>query len=870
MGPTRKSRIKKKQFLKFDEVSPDTDGLCARNCKMGKNRSTDKSGSQWSNEELKCFYEAFCKYGRNWKKVASAVQSRSVDMVKALYSMNRAYLSLPEGTASVAGLIAMVRDHYNMLVRQELKEFSSGKTAYDDEDDHMASAVGGVITRSRPRTVGKRTSRFPVSFVYDKEERTQCISFNKDDLAITADSADEEVAHVAALALAEASQRGVSPRASQAPNRRTDNMGANKFAESEMPSLKVVGSRTNESWYKVSPEDKATEGEALVEDATYMADAEGTATAEIQPKQNDFQEKKSKVSGVQSSLLSGIREACSSSEGLVPMVVEDEHEHEVTYDKGLKSSPLGSRKRSRKMFSRGMPADENSDLHALQTLAELSVNILIPDTAIDSELTVQDKKEKKKTEKPCAREAVPSKRQKERSKISRKKGRKSTDVVIVSLEKQENGSSLHIDALSERKQEAYQTTTNMLKRKRKSLAAIGSSEVGKRSTDNAKCVSNTIPLSKSEKSLQSPELLHIDPGRLEKYSVDSIGQVSQPNEANSPNKPRSRHKENLKKAMVPKEMKSTNSAQNFGNNGLDGLSPNIRNRALNLKNKLSHCLSSQALRRWCAFEWFYSAIDYPWFARSEFVEYLNHVGLGHVPRLTRVEWGVIRSSLGKPRRLSKQFLQEERKKLEQYRESVRTHYCEVRAGVRENLATDLVHPLSVGQLVIACHPRTREIHDGNVLIVDHEKYMIQFDKPGIGVEFVKTDNLLTDKLISEFKVASVDIDCMPLNPLESLSEALGKLHGASKKSCKKFVEPKLESMGDTVDTVLRAKAAADDVFTAQVTCKPPVSLEEIQEREVDIRSISRLAWALDKKVATCPISSPSQGDARKCPKTEST
>jgi hypothetical protein len=24
------------------------------------------------------------------------------------------------------------------------------------------------------------------------------------------------------------------------------------------------------------------------------------------------------------------------------------------------------------------------------------------------------------------------------------------------------------------------------------------------------------------------------------------------------------------------------------------------------------------------------------------VEYLNHVGLGHIPRLTRVEWGVIR------------------------------------------------------------------------------------------------------------------------------------------------------------------------------------------------------------------------------------
>lgn len=62
----------------------------------------------------------------------------------------------------------------------------------------------------------------------------------------------------------------------------------------------------------------------------------------------------------------------------------------------------------------------------------------------------------------------------------------------------------------------------------------------------------------------------------------------------------------------------------------------------NLQEKFSHYTSSFRARRWCLFEWFYSAIDYPWFARQEFVEYLDHVGLGHVPRLTRVEWGVIR------------------------------------------------------------------------------------------------------------------------------------------------------------------------------------------------------------------------------------
>lgn len=94
------------------------------------------------------------------------------------------------------------------------------------------------------------------------------------------------------------------------------------------------------------------------------------------------------------------------------------------------------------------------------------------------------------------------------------------------------------------------------------------------------------------------------------------------------------------------------------------------------------------------------------------------------------------SSLGRPRRFSQQFLKEEREKLNQYRESVRGHYAELRAGTREGLPTDLARPLSVGQRVIALHPRTREIHNGSVLTVDHCRCRIQFDQPELGVEFV--------------------------------------------------------------------------------------------------------------------------------------
>ncbi|RVW55744.1 Protein always early 3 [Vitis vinifera] len=86
-----------------------------------KRKLSDMLGSQWSKEELERFYEAYRKHGKDWKKVASVVRNRSVEMVEALYTMNRAYLSLPEGTASVVGLIAMMTDHYTVLAPQLLK-----------------------------------------------------------------------------------------------------------------------------------------------------------------------------------------------------------------------------------------------------------------------------------------------------------------------------------------------------------------------------------------------------------------------------------------------------------------------------------------------------------------------------------------------------------------------------------------------------------------------------------------------------------------------------------------------------------------------------------------------------------------------------
>ncbi|KAL6293203.1 hypothetical protein ACE6H2_001345 [Prunus campanulata] len=115
MAPSRKSRSVNKRFSYTNEAASNKYGENANKTGQKKRKLSDMLGPQWTKEELENFYEAYRKYGKDWKKVASVVHHRSVEMVETLYSMNKAYLSLPEGVASVVGLIAMMTDHYYIL-----------------------------------------------------------------------------------------------------------------------------------------------------------------------------------------------------------------------------------------------------------------------------------------------------------------------------------------------------------------------------------------------------------------------------------------------------------------------------------------------------------------------------------------------------------------------------------------------------------------------------------------------------------------------------------------------------------------------------------------------------------------------------------
>ncbi|XP_072981693.1 protein ALWAYS EARLY 3-like isoform X2 [Typha angustifolia] len=926
MASTRKSRNVNKRFAKFSEDWPDKDATTANKSRMRKKKLSDMLGSQWSKEELERFYEAYRKYGKDWRKVAAAIRNRSTEMVEALYNMNKAYLSLPEGTATAAGLIAMMTDHYNILEgsnsdhesndvskssrkpqkrgRGKLKLVSKGSDPrYPDLLQYQSTSSSyGCLSLlkkkrsggARPHAVGKRTPRIPVSSMYNRDDKDKIISLDKQ-VTPEVNATDDEGAHVAALALAEVFQRGGSPQVSRTPGRRVDQMrsspiksGEKKGAESEMESSKLLA--TDGYCPEGSVESREAENVDYARDISYLMDNDSAGPVESEQKLKRSQRKRTKEADRGNDEFDDDREACSGTEeGLTSRKVKDETDIEVT--DGKRGSKM-SRKRSRQLFF----GDESSALDALQTLADLSVNILQPASAVESESSAQVKEEKKDIDsdgRPNVPESSSTNYQRDNSRMSLKKDKKHSESIGSGFVARRNAKSMkglqHDEsAISEMKQQTCACSSKREKRKRKSLTEniskaefdsdsqkVESQKIevpideGKRSSSKVRRVGPVSPLSKQGKQIKPQEnSLSTDLGLMDMTETTVLATAG--NQVNVVTKNRSRRKIGLQKALAWKEFKSSESN---GDHRPDKFSHSI-SRAIDLKEKLSHCLSSRILRRWCVFEWFYSAIDYPWFAKSEFVEYLNHVRLGHVPRLTRVEWGVIRSSLGKPRRLSKQFLQEEREKLVLYRESVRTHYAELLAGVREGLPTDLARPLSVGQRVIACHPKTREVHDGSVLTVDRDRCRVQFDRPELGVEFV------------------TDIDCMPLNPLENIPEALRRQNIVMNKFCNSFLDTKLDdrskewkiggameyasgeslesahgtshvasyypmntlmkqAKGDTIDAIVQAKATVNEVAVAaqQAMYNQPCTLSQIQEREADIRALAELSRALDKKEA---------------------
>ncbi|KAL9450469.1 hypothetical protein AB3S75_012250 [Citrus x aurantiifolia] len=908
MAPTRKSRSVNKRYA--NEVSPAKDVISPSKSKQ-KKKLSDKLGPQWSKGELQRFYEAYRNYGKDWKKVAAQVRNRSAEMVEALYNMNRAYLSLPEGTASVVGLIAMMTDHYNVMEGSDSERESNDASEMprksqkrkrakvqlsaskeDISQSWSMAATGGCLSllkRSRidgnqPRAVKKRTPRFPVSYSQKKDDRDDYIPLNKKDRRSAVDANDDEVAHVAALALTEASQRGGSPQVSQSPHKKTEHGKSSPvqtwdkmFPPAETAHPDACEALNEEGCPEARILNRRPENGAYTRARKSLMDMEGVGTVEVHRKGKKFYRKKMKVEEVRNSLSDDEGEACSGTEeGLSSR--KGKVGSEISNAKNDHLPLQMQRKRSKKLFF----GDESTALNALQTLADLS--LMLPDSTMESESSVQLKEERTAfdiDDKSSAPEETSTSHPKEKIKHLGPKEKALNTIteaedIIPRKSKLGRYSGNDVETVAEVKEQP-EPPNSMSKRKRKSVLskkisnseALTDTHMTRTLESEALAEEHNKFGSKGKRTSQnSAQSKQWKPGRVlegssvndqNRASIDLVAPTAQApvaSPASLPTKHQSRRKTDLKRKLSSKEMKfSENSLKTQPNKN----SLSQEDRLLSVKEKLSGCLSSNMVRRWCTFEWFYSAIDYPWFSNREFVEYLNHVGLGHIPRLTRVEWGVIRSSLGKPRRLSKRFLHDEREKLKQYRESVRKHYAELRTGVREGLPRDLPRPLSVGQRVIALHPKTRELHDGSVLTIDHDKCRVQFDRPELGVEFV------------------MDIDSMPSNPLDNMPEALRRQISADKFSAiskelqvnghPNFGSPMLfasdghlekapilpntlqkQAKGDMNHALPQAKSLATDIVSAQQAAYGQLCMvPQIQEREATVQALSEEALLMELK-----------------------
>ncbi|KAG2245662.1 hypothetical protein Bca4012_091408 [Brassica carinata] len=755
MAPTvRKSRSVNKRFTN-EQPSPKRS---SRENKLRKKKLSDKLGSQWTKAELERFYDAYRKYGQDWRKVAAAIRnSRNVEMVEALFNMNKAYLSLPEGTASVAGLIAMMTDHYSVMEgsgsegespdvsetpkkekkRKRAKPQLSDSREEVDRDHPVASSTDGCLkflkqaraNGTHQRATGKRTPRVPVQTSRDDGEGST--PPNKIARKQQLDASDD-VERYLELALIEASRRGGG-----SPKDLSDNSPIKNWE-------KMSRTRKAQSWVGSSREKKRE------------SDMEEVGEMEVPRKGKRVYKKRVKVEEAEGDSSDDNGGASSATEGFRVKSKRRKAGREAS--RGTYSP------RSPKNIDNKLTSGDEFD--ALQALAELSASFL-PSALMESESSPQVKEERIENdmdEKPSSPEATTS-----TSSHGGKANSEPDESLLHAISaignavynrKPKPSTQASTDCNAGKLQPEPTSASLRRKRKPKKLGDESPPDSSQNKSINKKELAQENHNMKSylrtkrtgqgpsqSKQLKTAKELEESTTMSDKKHSVSTKQDSDSCPATSPpHKPPNRRKASLKKSLQERA-KSSETVHKVPRS-----SRSLSEQELLLKDELSTYMSYPLARRRCIFEWFYSAIDHPWFAKMEFVDYLNHVGLGHVPRLTRLEWSVIKSSLGRARRFSERFLQEEREKLKQYRESVRKHYTELRTGAREGLPTDLARPLAVGNRVIAIHPITREIHDGKILTVDHNQCNVLFDD--LGVELVK------------------DIDCMPSNPLEYMPEGL--------------------------------------------------------------------------------------------------
>ncbi|XP_052801819.1 protein lin-9 homolog [Mya arenaria] len=179
--------------------------------------------------------------------------------------------------------------------------------------------------------------------------------------------------------------------------------------------------------------------------------------------------------------------------------------------------------------------------------------------------------------------------------------------------------------------------------------------------------------------------------------------------------------------------------------------------------RLRNLLKLPKAHKWVFYEWFYSSLDQTLFkGENDFRVCLREsFPQLKVEKMRRIEWNKVRRLMGKPRRCSSAFFDEERGALQQKRLKIRLLQQRKLGDVKthEELPEEIPMHLVIGTKVTA---RLRKPQDGlftgtvDALDTVHNTYRITFDRHGLGTHSVP-----------DYEVRSCEpVDTIPLMAFE--------------------------------------------------------------------------------------------------------
>ncbi|KAF8567324.1 hypothetical protein P879_05632 [Paragonimus westermani] len=168
--------------------------------------------------------------------------------------------------------------------------------------------------------------------------------------------------------------------------------------------------------------------------------------------------------------------------------------------------------------------------------------------------------------------------------------------------------------------------------------------------------------------------------------------------------------------------------------------------------RLRNVLKLPKAHKWVFYEWFYSNLDRPLLLGENDFRICLRENFPNVKtrRLSRAHWSLLRRLMGKPRRCSIAFFDEERRSLNEKREKIRT--LQATRSVQLEYLRDLpddMHvpmPLIIGTKITArVRYPTDGLYTGKVDAIDSLRhcYRVTFDKPALGTRSIPDYEVLS-------------------------------------------------------------------------------------------------------------------------------